>query len=84
MRGRGISAGGGGRKRRKREEMIHQSKSNRKDMTNVIDQATKEAKQFYTGHRIQKTHIDIGQLCLLYAIVSLLAQKPFTNLPRKT
>ncbi len=33
-------------KRRKREEMRHQSQSNREDMTNVIDRATKEAKQF--------------------------------------
>ena len=39
---------------------------------------------FNTGHGIQETPIDIGQLCVLYAIVSLLAQKPFTNLPRKT
>ncbi len=71
--------------RKKREEMRHQSQNDRRDcywedMTNVINRATKEAKQF----RIRQTPICIGQLCVLYAIVSLLAQKPFTNLPRKT
>ena len=54
------------------------------DMKNVINCATKEAKKNYTGHGIQQTPICIGHLCVLYAIVSLLAQKPFTNLPRKT
>ena len=39
---------------------------------------------FYTGHGIQQTPICIGQLCASYAIVSLLAPKPFTNLPRQT
>jgi len=38
-------------KRRKREEMRHQSQSNREDMTDVIDCATKEVKQFL--HRTQ-------------------------------
>jgi hypothetical protein len=33
-------------KRRKREAMRHQTQSKREDMTYVIDQATKEAKQF--------------------------------------
>ena len=33
-------------KRKKRKDMRHQSESNREDMTNVIDRATKEAKQF--------------------------------------
>jgi hypothetical protein len=33
-------------KRRNREEMRYQSQSNREDMTNVIDRAMKEAKQF--------------------------------------
>ncbi len=43
----------------------------------------RKQRNFYTGHGIQETPIDIGQQCVLYAIVSLLAQKPFTNLPRK-
>jgi len=38
-------------KRRKHEEMRHHSQSNREDMTNVIDRATKEAKQCL--HRTQ-------------------------------
>jgi len=38
-------------KRRNCEEMRHQSQSNREDMTNVVDNATKEAKQFL--HRTQ-------------------------------
>ncbi len=76
-------------KTRKREEMRHRSQNdsrdcNGEDMTNVIDRATKEAKQFYTGHGIQQTPISIGQLCVLYVIVSSSAQKPFANLPRKT
>jgi len=33
-------------KRRKCEEMRHQTQNNREEMTNVIDQATKEEKQF--------------------------------------
>ena len=33
-------------KRRKRKEKRHQSQSNKEDMTNVIDHAMKEAKQF--------------------------------------
>ncbi len=75
--------------RRKREEMRHQSQNdsrdcNGDDMKNVIDCATKEAKQFYTGHRIQQTPISTRQLCVFCVIVSSLAQKPFTNLPRKT
>jgi hypothetical protein len=75
--------------RRKREEMKHQSHNNNRgcngnDMTNVIDHSTKEAKKNYTEHRIQQTPISIGQLCVLYVIVSSSAQKPFTNLPRKT
>jgi len=48
----------------------------------LIMQQRKQS-NFYTGHRIQETPIDIGQLCVFYAIVSLLAQKPFTNLPRR-
>ena len=39
---------------------------------------------FYTGNGIQQTPKCIGQLCVSYAIISLLVQKPFTNLPRKT
>ncbi len=53
-------------------------------MTNVIDCAMKEAKQFL--HRTQdpaNPHI-LGQLCVSYVSVSSLAQKPFTNLPRMT
>ena len=38
----------------------------------------------YTEHEIQQTPKSIGQLCVLYAIVSLLVQKPSTNLPRNT
>jgi hypothetical protein len=75
--------------RRKREEMRHQLQNDRRecngeDMTNVFDRAMKEVKTNYTGHKIQQTPICIRQLCVLYAIVSLLAQKPFTNFPRKT
>ncbi len=76
-------------KTRKHEEMRHQSQNdsrdcNGEDMTNIIDHATKEAKQFSTGHGIQQTPISIGQLCVLHVIVSSSAQKPFTSLPRKT
>jgi hypothetical protein len=75
--------------RRKREEMRHQSHNNYRgcsgdDMTNVIDRTTKEATQFLHRTRIQQTPISIGQLCVLYVIVSSSAQKPFTNLLRKT
>ena len=48
----------------------------------LIVQRRKQS-NYYTGHAIQETPTDIGQQCVLYAIVSLLAQKPFTNLPRK-
>ncbi len=46
--------------KRKREEMRQRSRNdsrdcNGEDMTNVIDHATREAKQFYTGHGIQQT-----------------------------
>jgi hypothetical protein len=75
--------------RRKREEMRHQSQNDSRDfhgedMTNVNDHATRKQNNFYTGHRIQEIPISIGQLCVLYVIVSLLAQKPYTHLPRKT
>ncbi len=64
--------------RRKCEEMRHQSHNNKRgcngdDMTNIIDCATKEAKQFSTEHGIQQTPISIGQLCVLYVIISSLA-----------
>jgi hypothetical protein len=75
--------------RRKPEEMRHQSHNNNRgcnghDMTNVIDRAMKEAKQFLHRIRDPANPISIGQLCVLYVIVSSSAQKPFTNLPRKT
>ncbi len=76
--------------RRKQEEMRHRFLNdsrdcNGEDMTNVIDRATKKSKTIFNkGHRIQQTPISIGQLCVSYVIVSSLAQKPFTNLPRKT
>jgi hypothetical protein len=75
--------------RRKREEMRHQLQNDRRDcngedMTNVIDCAMKEAIKILHRTRDPANPICIRQLCVLYAIVSLLAQKPFTNLPRKT
>ena len=53
-------------KRRKREEIRHQSQSNREDMTNVIDRATKEAKQFL--HRTRdpgNPHRHRGTVCII-------------------
>ena len=74
--------------RRNCEDKRHQSQNDNEDcrgehMRNVINWATKEATQFYSGHRIFPTPISTGQLCVLYVIDSLLAQKPSTNLPRK-
>jgi hypothetical protein len=51
-------------------------------MSLIVQQ--RKQNNFYTGHGIQQTPISIGQLCVSYVIVSSLAQKPFTNLPRKT
>ncbi len=51
-------------------------------MSLIVQQ--RKQNNFYTGHNIQEIPISIGQLCVLYVIVSLLAQKPYTNLTRKT
>jgi hypothetical protein len=46
-----------GYKRRKRKEMRHQSQSNKEDMTNVIDRAMKEAKEFlHRTHYMRSFH----------------------------
>ena len=53
-------------KRRKREEMRHQTQSNREDMTNVIDQATKETKQFLHRTRDpEKPHRHRTTVCII-------------------
>jgi hypothetical protein len=38
---------------------------------------------FYTGHGIQQTPISIGQLCVLYVIVSSSTQKPIHKLTKE-
>jgi hypothetical protein len=49
-------------------------------MTNAIKHSMKKAKQIYTGHKILQILTVIGQLCALYVIGLLLAQRRFSNL----